>query len=90
MALPRVIIAGSRRATYEQTRAAVVSCDWFMERVANRQPCTVVSGKAPGADAHGETIARQLTRSTGDEWPIAEFPADWTRFGKLAGPGRNR
>ena len=88
--MPRVIIAGSRKATYEQTRAAVVSCEWFMERVVKRQPCTIVSGKAPGSDAHGEEIARRLTRASGVEWPVAEFPADWGRLGKFAGPARNR
>jgi hypothetical protein len=44
----------------------------------------VVSGCATGVDRLGErwAIANSI--------PIKEMPADWTRFGKSAGPQRNK
>lgn len=44
----------------------------------------VVSGCATGVDRLGEqwAIANNI--------PVREMPADWTRFGKRAGPERNR
>ena len=44
----------------------------------------VVSGKAKGADTLGELWARL------NKIPIKEFPADWDKHGKAAGPLRNR
>lgn len=47
--------------------------------------CTeVVSGGAKGADAYGESIAQYM------EIPVKIFPAQWSTFGKSAGPRRNR
>ena len=43
----------------------------------------IVSGKAPGADTFGEKFAED------NNLKIDEFPADWNRLGKAAGPIRN-
>ena len=43
----------------------------------------VVSGKARGADSLGERYARE------NDLPIAEFPAEWDKYGKSAGYRRN-
>lgn len=43
----------------------------------------VVSGKAPGVDTLGEQWAEE------NGIPIKDFPADWNRLGKAAGPIRN-
>lgn len=43
----------------------------------------IVSGKAKGVDALGEKLAKELGLN------IAEFPADWEKFGKRAGYLRN-
>ncbi len=60
----RVIIAGCRKGvTYEHVAAAMAQCGWL--------PSEVVTGKANGADAHGETWAKK------NLVPIKEFPADW-------------
>ena len=48
-------------------------------------PNTVfISGKAKGADSLGEKYAK--------EWgaQVLEFPADWNKYGKRAGPIRNQ
>lgn len=44
----------------------------------------VVSGCAPGVDTLGEEIALALSI------PVKRFPADWERYGRAAGPIRNR
>jgi len=44
----------------------------------------VVSGGAPGADTEGENWA------TEQNLPITVFKADWKRYGRGAGPRRNR
>lgn len=45
---------------------------------------TFISGKAKGADSLGEKYAK--------EWgaKVLEFPADWDKYGKRAGPIRNQ
>jgi hypothetical protein len=43
----------------------------------------IVSGKARGADTLGERWATETY------CPIKEFPADWDKHGKAAGPIRN-
>jgi len=43
----------------------------------------VVSGKARGADIFGEIWANE------HGIPVKEFPADWDKFGRAAGPIRN-
>lgn len=44
----------------------------------------VVSGKAMGVDTSGEKFARYYNLK------VHDFPADWERFGRAAGPIRNR
>lgn len=44
----------------------------------------IVSGACRGADALGERYARE------HNLPITRFPADWSAYGKSAGPRRNR
>jgi len=44
----------------------------------------VVSGKARGVDTSGESFAKELNIT------IKDFPADWSKYGKAAGPIRNR
>ena len=73
----KTIIAGSRDITdYETVRAAVDASGFHIS--------AVVSGKARGVDRLGEQWAREYSV------PVKEFPADWNRHGKAAGPIRNR
>lgn len=86
MMTTRIIIAGSRRATYAQVRAAAASCPWFLAMARRRDDVEVISGKAPGADTHGEAIAERVG------WPVKPFPAQWRRNGRYnpaEGPIRN-
>jgi len=43
-----------------------------------------VSGGAPGADHEGERFAKA------DNIPLTVFSAQWIKYGKAAGPKRNR
>lgn len=73
----KVIIAGSREVTdYPTILRAIVAADFDITEV--------VSGGARGVDRLGERYA-QLQGI-----PVKVFAADWSEFGKAAGPMRNR
>jgi len=44
----------------------------------------IVSGGATGADSVGEYYARDIGKCG-----LIEFPADWDKYGRAAGPRRN-
>ena len=44
----------------------------------------VIEGEAPGADTHGAIIANELGI------PVEKYPADWKKYGRAAGPIRNK
>lgn len=73
-----VLVCGSRHWT---SRESIYSwlCklqDWGLTKI--------IEGEAPGAD----TIAREEAEAIGI--PVMKFPADWARYGRAAGPIRNR
>ncbi len=72
----RVLICGSRAWT---DRGAV-------EAVVEQLPLgsVVIVGGAPGADTLAEVAARAIGL------PCEVYPADWGRYGRRAGPIRNR
>lgn len=72
----RVIIAGTRSATYEHTGVAIEASPFNIT--------TVVCGMANGADMSGWRWAKM------NDIPIAEYPVDWKKHGAAAGPIRNR
>jgi len=76
----RVIIAGPRHFTepshYNELLLAI--------RESKFDITEVVSGCALGVDTWGETWAQVVDN------PIVRFPANWERWGKYAGPIRNR
>jgi len=45
---------------------------------------TIIQGDARGADL----IAKSVARAQG--CPVESYPADWTRYGRAAGPIRNK
>lgn len=73
----KVIIAGGRNITDRTIVAKAIKGAPF-------KITEVVSGKAKGVDAIGETYARALGLH------VKAFPADWDQYGKGAGPIRNR
>ena len=61
---------------YELLDKGISATHWFFEEV--------ICGMARGADTWGRKWAEH------HEIPIKEFPADWEKCGKAAGPIRNK
>ncbi|KRP30103.1 MAG: hypothetical protein ABS28_06710 [Cryomorphaceae bacterium BACL22 MAG-120619-bin32] len=75
----KIIIAGSR--TFNDYKKLCEICDLFLQ---DQTDVEIVSGaNYKGADKLGEQYAKERGYS------ITQFPADWKRFGKAAGPKRN-
>jgi len=74
----KVIIAGSRN--FYNYKKLYEICDHLLQ---NQSKIEIVSGTARGADKLGEQYAKEKG------YPIKQFPADWKRFGRAAGPKRN-
>ena len=86
----RIIVTGSRDWTDQRTLENAILDHWA--NAANRGhdlPVVVVHGAARGADRMAGKLARAWGKTYGD---IEEerHPADWDRYGKSAGPVRNR
>ena len=83
MGLVRIAVCGGR--TYGSTKGTRKHFAQVMQRVREAHPrMVVVHGGAKGADELAERWASHYGV------PSDPFPADWDRFGKSAGPQRNR
>ncbi len=72
----KTIIAGGRNLTdYKLVEEACKQAPWIITEV--------VSGMAKGVDSLGEEWANN------HNIPIKQFPANWEKYGKRAGPIRN-
>ena len=61
--------------------------DDFISKLKQKHPdkqVVIITGAAKGADQLGSFYARS------HNIPLKEFPADWTTYGKAAGPIRNQ
>lgn len=77
----KLVVAGSRSfADFDRLSADL---DYLLSQ-KSPDDVEIVSGGAAGADA----LAERYARSRG--LAFRAFPADWRRWGKLAGPIRNR
>ena len=80
----KVIIAGSRTATSENTyRLLEQKLDKILKNKSVTHDIVIVSGTASGADQLGERYA--ASRS----YRVDRYPADWDTYGKRAGYLRN-
>lgn len=77
----KVIVAGSRH--FNDYKRMKKDLDYLLSRKAREETIEIVSGGCRGADACGERYAREMGYS------LVVFPADWDKFGKIAGPIRN-
>lgn len=75
----KLIIAGGR--DYQFNRRDIALLNDIHKKYTITE---VVSGAAPGADMHGEMWAAT------NGIPVKQFPADWDKHGRAAGPIRNR
>ncbi|MBR0419588.1 MAG: DUF2493 domain-containing protein [Erysipelotrichaceae bacterium] len=77
--MKKVIIAGTRYFNnYELLRK---TCD---EILAGKSDIVIVSGRATGADILGERYATEKGNR------VIRFLPDWNKYGKAAGPIRNK
>jgi hypothetical protein len=78
MAAPelRLLVCGSRDYTNAERVTQVLS--------SLPRPAVLITGQAPGADRLAEEWA------TSQRIRIIPFPADWAKYGRAAGPLRNR
>ena len=78
----RVVIAGCRDyENYEQAKEFIDIC---LSNVRKENEIIIVSGGARGADAIGERYAKE------NGFAVEKYPADWEKYGKSAGPIRNK
>jgi hypothetical protein len=77
----RIIIAGSRYfddyVFLEEQVNDILITEFIL-------PTEFISGGAPGVDTLGEQYAKK------HGWSVKRFPADWNKYGRAAGPIRNR
>jgi hypothetical protein len=79
----RVLICGSRDW---EDRNAIWAVLWGLELAHDDEGLTVIEGGAKGADREAVLWFKSVAYvSTGHE----QFPADWAKHGKAAGPIRN-
>lgn len=76
----RLLVFGSRTFSAKDFLFEVL--DTFV--AAGVGPETVIEGEAPGADSLG----REWAEARGIE--VIKFPADWEKYGRAAGPIRNK
>jgi hypothetical protein len=81
----RVLMCGDRNWTKrDPIRRALVFVLWSMALWIPRRDIVVIHGAARGAD----TIAGEIAEKMG--FQVRSFSADWNRYGRAAGPIRNR
>ncbi len=78
----RVVVAGCR--DYENYREAKAYIDFCIGEIRKKYTLVFVSGACQGAVALGERYAKE------NAFEIERDPAEWEKYGKSAGPRRNR
>ena len=78
----RVVIAGCR--DYENYDEAKKFIDFYISEIRKENEIIILSGGAGGADSLGERYAEE------NGFNIEKYPAEWSKFGKSAGPIRNK
>ncbi len=82
MPIKRVVIAGCR--DYDNYDEAKEYIDFCLSNIRIENEIIIVSGCASGADALGERYAEE------NRLKIEKYPANWEKYGRSAGPKRNR
>ncbi len=78
----RVVIAGCRDYNnYDESKNYI---DFCLSDFRKENNIIIISGGASGADALGERYALE------NGFMIERYPADWQKYGRSAGPKRNK
>jgi hypothetical protein len=77
----RVLICGDRNMENndENCGKMIAALEQYEEKIE-----LIIEGGAEGADKLGKIYAEEY------KLPVMEFPANWSRYGRAAGPIRNR
>jgi hypothetical protein len=75
-----IVAGGGRELAWSSGQIA----SQLLARTGGRSVQLLLHGGARGADQAIDQTAQQLG------WPVLSLPADWQRFGRAAGPIRNR
>ena len=78
----RIVVAGCRY--YENYKEAKAYIDFCISRIKEEHTLVFLSGGCRGADGLGERYAKE------NGYAIERYPAQWHKYGKSAGPRRNR
>jgi hypothetical protein len=78
----RVLVCGSRN--YIGTEASFNVCSILDELRRTYDDLIIIEGGATGVDTHAFAYAHQF------KIPYMHFPAQWDKYGKAAGPIRNK
>lgn len=80
--IKRVVIAGCRDYNdYDEAKTYIDGCLCDLEK---ENEIVIISGGATGADALGERYAKEKG------FKLEKYAADWEKYGRGAGPKRNR
>ncbi len=77
-----VLIAGCR--DFNDYKIAKKCIDYYISNIREKYKITIISGGALGADSLGERYARE------NRFKIKRFLPDWEKYGRSAGPRRNK
>ncbi len=78
----KIVIAGCRNYNnYEEAKEYIDQC---ISNIRNGNTIIIISGGASGADKIGERYAKEKG------FDVELYPADWKKYGRSAGPIRNK
>ncbi len=80
--IKKVVIAGCR--DYNNYEEAKDYIDFCLSDIRKENDIVILSGCASGADAIGERYAQE------NGFKVEKYPGDWEKYGRSAGPRRNR
>ena len=80
--IKKVVIAGCR--DYNNYAQAKEYIDFCLSNIRKTNEVVIVSGGSSGADAIGERYAKE------NGFKLEKYPADWEKYGRAAGPKRNK
>lgn len=80
--IKRVVVSGCR--SYNDYNEAKKFIDICISKIKTEYSLIFVSGACRGADLLGERYAQE------NNYTLEKYPAEWDKFGKSAGPRRNK
>ena len=80
--IKRIVIAGCR--DYNNYNEAKKYISYYLSDIRKQNNIVILSGCATGADALGERYAKE------NGFKVEKYPANWEKYGKYAGPKRNK